>query len=125
MSIGEQMSKGRTPRWMRSQMSALSQGEGTNGDASTHKASGRHGWRRARLLGLLALRSCPVAGAAAEASYHAGFLALTVPGDRPFPVGVWYPTGADESPWRSGVYELTTARDAPLACAALPRDMRN
>src|SRR5262249_41588734 len=88
-----------------------SQGEGTNGDASTPKASGR----RALLLGLLALLICPAAGSAEEAPYHAGFLALTVSGDPPFAVGVWYPTRAAESAWRSGFYGINAARDAALA----------
>ena len=90
-------------------------GEGTNGDACTRQASGIRDWMHALLLGLLALLICPVAGSAEEAPYHAGFLALTVTGDQPFPVGVWYPTHADESTWRSGFYEITAARDAALA----------
>ena len=57
---------------------------------------------RLGLPALAALLLWALAAPAAETSFRAGFMALTVAGDPPFPVGVWYPTLAKEMDWTVG-----------------------
>ena len=62
----------------------------------------------------------PVAAFATETKYRAGFLAMEVAGDPAFPVGVWYPTRANETTWTTGSYILDAARDGAPASSRFP-----
>jgi len=75
---------------------------------------------RVLLSALLALMVSAAAIASEDAPYHAGFMAMTVQGDPPFQTGVWYPTQSPETIWRAGIYDITAARDAPLAPGSFP-----
>ena len=74
---------------------------------------------RLGLRALAALLLWPLAAPAAETSFRAGF-ALTIAGDPPFPVGVWYPTLAKETDWTVGPYAMSAARDAAPAPGRFP-----
>lgn len=62
----------------------------------------------------------PLAALTAETPYRAGFMEMEVAGNPAFPVGIWYPTRADETTWTTGPYALDAARDAAPAPSRFP-----
>jgi predicted dienelactone hydrolase len=75
---------------------------------------------RVLIASLLAVFAWVAPLAAREATYRAGFVDLTVAGDRPFPVVVWYPTLEPETTWQTSLRDVTAARNAAVANGAFP-----
>ncbi|WP_419661336.1 hypothetical protein Dvar_17640 [Desulfosarcina variabilis str. Montpellier] len=63
---------------------------------------------------------CNVPAQAQNASFHAGFLRMTVSYEQPFPMAVWYPTHATEKPWKAGHYRIEATPNAPMAAGPFP-----
>jgi predicted dienelactone hydrolase len=68
-----------------------------------------------RLISLAMLLAIGWAGVAHAATVGFETLSVSVYGDTPLQVAVWYPSAAPEAPERLGLGEQTVARDAPIA----------
>ena len=57
---------------------------------------------------------------AQNASFHAGFLSMTVSYEQLFPMAVWYPTQSIEKPWKVGHYRIEATPNAQMAPGKFP-----
>jgi len=72
---------------------------------------------RTLIWAIMVLLTGALCAVAEETPYHAGFMALEVEGSGagPVAVGIWYPTLEDETVWQGSHFEISAARDAPVA----------
>jgi predicted dienelactone hydrolase len=59
-------------------------------------------------------------GSAQAQLFRAGVSRITVGGDTPFDVLVWYPTQAQKVPWQAGPFQIVGSRDAAIASGRFP-----